>query len=240
MRYRLVCLDAGFTLLAPRQTLGDALRGALAEHGREVTDEEVHAAWEVADRWFWDDYNRPENDTWGDDARIDAAWRQYPSLMLGELGLTEGRQELVESILAAQYAPKSWELYPDVLPAVRSLRGMGLRLGIVSDWGSNLVPIVEGLGLGSELDFVIASGSVGVSKPDPAIFRLASARVGVPVEASLMVGDSYRADVAGAESAGMDGILIRRPEWRERPETVPPAARVIASLSELPEIVRAS
>jgi hypothetical protein len=38
----------------------------------------------------------------------------------------------------------------------------------------------------------------------------------------------------------MDGILLRRPEWRERREAVPAEVRVIASLAELPEIVRAS
>jgi putative hydrolase of the HAD superfamily len=239
MRYRLVCLDAGFTLLAPRSTLGDALRSVLGEHGHEITDEQVHRAWEVADRWFWDDYHRPENDTWGDDAKIDAAWRQYHSLMLRELGVEDPAQ-LIEAILAAQYAPESWELYPDVLPAIRELRELGMRLGVLSDWGSNLLPIVDMLGLGVELDFVIASGAVGLSKPDPAFFRLAATRSGVPPGEALMVGDSYRADIEGAESAGMDGILIRRPEWRDRREAVPPEARVIASLAELPEIVRAS
>ena len=240
MRYRLVCLDAGFTLLAPRRTLNEAMHGLLAEHGHDVTDEQLHRAWEVADRWFWDDYHRPENDTWGDDAKIDAAWRQYHSLMLGELGLAGERHELIDTILAAQYAPESWELYPDVLPAVRELRGLGLRLGILSDWGSNLLPIADGLGLSAELDFVIASGAVGLSKPDPAFFRLATTRAGVPPAEALMVGDSYRADIEGAQSAGMDAILIRRPEWRDRRDPVPSEARVIASLAELPEIVRSS
>ena len=239
MRYRLVCLDAGFTLIAPRSTLGEALRGVLGEHGHEITDERVREAWEVADRWFWDDYHRPGNDTWGDDAKIDAAWRQYHALMLGELGVQDP-DRLIGTILAAQYAPESWELYPDVLPAVHELRELGMRLGILSDWGSNLQPIVEGLGLAAELDFVIASGSVGLSKPDPAFFGLAITRAGVPPGAALMVGDSYRADILGAESAGMDAILIRRPEWRDRREAVPADARVIASLGELPEIVRSS
>ena len=240
MRYRLVCLDAGFTLLAPLRTLNDALRGVLAEHGHAVTDEELHRAWEVADRWFWDDYHRDENDTWGDDEKIDAAWRQYHGLMLRELGLQDLEHRLIDTILAAQYAPEAWELYPDVMPAVRELREMGMRLGIVSDWGSNLLPIVEGLGLAGELDFVIASGAVGLSKPDPAFYRLAATRAGVPPGEAVMVGDSYRADVEGAQSAGMDGILIRRPEWRDRREPVPAGATVIASLSELAGIVRGS
>jgi putative hydrolase of the HAD superfamily len=237
MRYRLVCLDAGFTLLAPRRTLTDALRGVLAEHGHEVTDEQLHRAWEVADRWFWDDYHRPMNDTWGDDQRIDATWRQYHSLMLGELGLADEQHQLIDTILAAQYAPDSWELYPDVLPAILEMRVAGVRLGILSDWGSNLLPIVEELGLAAELDFVIASAAVGLSKPDPAFFRLAAARAGVPPAEALMVGDSYRADVEGARAAGMDAILIRRPEWRDRRRPVPPGVEVIASLAELPPIV---
>lgn len=240
MRYRLVCLDAGFTLLAPVRNLNEALRGVLAEHGHDVTEEQVHDAWKVADRWFWDDYHRPGNDTWGDDQKIDAAWRGYHALMLRELGVGDPGPQLIDTILAGQYAPESWELYPDVLPAVRELRSMGLRLGIVSDWGSNLLPIVDRLGLGPMLDFVIASGAVGLSKPDPAIFRLASERGGVPEAESVMVGDAYRADVEGAQSAGMDGILIRRPEWRDQREPTPPDARVIASLAELPEIVRSS
>jgi putative hydrolase of the HAD superfamily len=240
MRYRLVILDAGFTLLAPRSTLGEALRGVLGQYGHDITDEQVRRAWEVADRWFWDDYHRPENDTWGDDAKIDAAWRQYHSLMLGELGVDDPGHRLIEAILSAQYAPESWELYPDVLPAIRELRKLGMRLGIASDWGSNLLPIIHALGLATQLDFIIASGAVGLSKPDPAFFRLAATRAGVPPGEALMVGDSYRADIEGAASAGMDGILIRRPEWRERREAVPAEARVIASLVELPEIVRTS
>jgi HAD superfamily hydrolase (TIGR01509 family) len=240
MRYRLVCLDAGFTLLAPRSTLGDGLRKLLAGHGHDISDEQVHKAWEVADGWFWDSYHRSGNDTWGDDAKIDAAWREYHSLMLRELGIADPDHQLIETILAAQYAPESWELYPDVLPAVHELRGLGMRLGIVSDWGSNLLPIVGALGLGTELDFVIASGAVGLSKPDPALFRLAATRAGVPPREALMVGDSYRADIEGAEAAGMDAILIRRPEWSDRREAVPPGARVIASLAEVPEIVRSS
>jgi HAD superfamily hydrolase (TIGR01509 family) len=238
MRYRLVCLDAGFTLLAPRGNLSDGLRGLLAEHGRDVTEEDLHRAWEVADRWFWDGYHRSANDTWGDDEKIDATWRQYHALMLQELGLADPRHGLIDAILAAQYAPESWELYPDVLPAVRELRTAGLHIGVLSDWGSNLLPIIQALGLDGELDFVIASGAVGFSKPDPAFFRLGASRVGVPAGESLMVGDSYRADVLGAQSAGMDAILIRRPEWSERREPVPPEAPVIASLAELPEIVR--
>ena len=110
-------------------------------------------------------------------------------------------------------------------------------MGIVSDWNSNLASIVGTLGLGDQLEFVLASGAEGVSKPDPAFFRLAAARAGVPPAETLMVGDSYRADVAGARSAGMAAVLLQRPEWRAKREPPPPGVQVIASLAELPAIV---
>src|SRR5512132_115342 len=138
MPYRLVCLDAGFTVLSPVRSLGDALRSALSEHGHKVSDEDLRRAWDAANRWFSEEYDHSP-DTWADDARIDTTWRRYHAVMLAELGLGDLHHRLIEAILAAQYAPGSWELYPDVRPAVEQLRGAGLKLGIVSDWGSNLL-----------------------------------------------------------------------------------------------------
>ena len=165
--YRLLCLDAGFTLLTPRRTLADALSGVLAEDGRTVTEDEMHAAWEEADRWFWDEYHRPGNDTWSADERIDEYWRAYHGVMLGKLGVTPGR-EVLDRILASQFSPDAWEPFPDAEPmlaAVREIEGVGI--GVVSDWGSNLRGILSSLGLDRYLDFILPSGAVGVASPTP-------------------------------------------------------------------------
>ena len=50
---------------------------------------------------------------------------------------------------------------------------LGPHIGVVSDWGSKLRDIVAGLELDRYLDFVLASGAVGIAKPKPAFFRLA-------------------------------------------------------------------
>jgi putative hydrolase of the HAD superfamily len=233
MGYRLVCLDAGFTLLSPRRTLAQSLSGVLERHGHRVDDADLQAAWEAADRWFWDEYARPDNSTWGDDAKIEATWRDYHALMLHELGLDEQRK-LLDLVLESQFAVDAWEPYPDVIPMLDALRSIdGLRIGVVSDWGSNLEAIVESLGLGRYLDFVLASGAVGLAKPDPAFFALAASRAGVAPRQALMVGDSYRADVLGARSAGMDGVMIDR-QGNVNADDV----TIMRSLDELPAIVR--
>jgi len=241
MSYRLLCLDAGFTLLSPRRSLGDALSEVLVADGHTVTPDEMRVAWEEADRWFWDEYHRPGNDTWSDDARIDDYWRQYHSVMLGRLGM-QARREVLDRILASQFASDSWEPFPDVEPMLAAVREIDdVRIGIVSDWGSNLRGILAELDLDGYLDFVLPSGAVGVSKPNPAFYRLALDEAGVEPGEALMVGDSYRADVLGAWGAGMDAVWLDRHEGiniTPADEPTPTDVRRIRSLDELPDIVR--
>lgn len=242
MAIRLVCLDAGFTLLSPRRTLAESMAGVLEARGHPVDEASVRRAWEVADRWFWGEYHRAGNQTWVDDAAIERTWRHYHSLMLAELGHADRAHELLDAIIASQYSADAWEAYPDVVPALSRLRAIaGLRIGVISDWGSNLVGILAGLGLDGYLDFVLASGVEGLAKPDPAFFRLALDRAGVPAADAMMVGDSRRADVEGARAAGMTGVLIVRDEGaadahQPAGEALPPVP-TISTLEQLPELV---
>jgi HAD superfamily hydrolase (TIGR01509 family) len=240
MSYRLLCLDAGFTLLTPRRSLAEVLSEALVDDGRTVTEDEMQAVWDEGDRWFWDEYHRPGNDTWTDDLRIDEYWRRYHGIILDRLGV-EARNEVLDFLLASQFTADAWEPYPDVEPMLRAVRSMGLRIGIVSDWGSNLRQIMAGLELDRYLDFVLPSGAVGVAKPNPAFFGLALDAVGVAAGDAVMVGDSYRADVRGAWAAGMDAVWLDRTEGiniTPDDEPLPSDVRVIRSLDEVPEIVR--
>ena len=242
MSYRLLCLDAGFTLLSPRPTLVDALSGVLLPDGRPITEDVLRVAWEESDQWFWDEYHRPGNDTWTDDRRIEDYWRRYHGVLLGRIGV-EARMEILDRILASQFAADAWELYPDVEPMLREVREVdGITIGIVSDWGSNLHGILTSLGLDRYLDFVLPSGAVGIAKPNPAFFAMALERASAAPHEGIMVGDSYRADVRGAWAAGMDAAWLDRsegisitPAGVERPSDV----RVIRALDELPQIVRA-
>jgi HAD superfamily hydrolase (TIGR01509 family) len=241
MSYRLLCLDAGFTLLSPRRTLAEALSGVLSDDGHTITEDEMRAAWEEADRWFWDEYHRPGNDTWSDDGRIEEYWRRYHGVMLERLGI-EAHREMLDRILASQFAADAWEPYPDVEPMLAEVRERGVRIGIVSDWGSNLRGIVAELGLDRYFDFVLPSGAVGVAKPNPAFFRMALDAVGAQAADALMVGDSYRADVRGAWSAGMDAVWLDRREGANitpSGEPIPSDVRRIHGLDEVPAIVAA-
>lgn len=52
------------------------------------------------------------------------------------------------------------------------------------------------------------SEAADAKKPDPRIFQLALSRAGAEVTDSIMIGDTYEADILGARALGMQTILF--------------------------------
>jgi putative hydrolase of the HAD superfamily len=232
MRYQLICFDAGFTLIEPRRPMKESMAMSLASAGISPGEDALHRAWDVADRWFWEEYHRPDNDTWSSDLRIQATWRHYHQLMLRELGVPDQDDQIVAAVAEAHFATNNWQLYPDVLPALEALHTLGYAIGVVSDWSSRLTSILDALGIGPYLRFVLASGAAGAAKPAARFYHMAAEAGGVAPHQALMVGDSYHADVVGARSAGMDAVLLDRLGTSSQLEV--PSIR---SLSELPALI---
>ena len=101
-------------------------------------------------------------------------------------------------------------IYPEVLEALRRAQERGLVQGVVSDWGTDLVPLLHAHEITQYLDFVVASAAVGTAKPHPDIFRFALARADLEPGEVLYVGDSYVSDVLGARAVGITPVLIDR------------------------------
>jgi HAD superfamily hydrolase (TIGR01549 family) len=68
------------------------------------------------------------------------------------------------------------------------------------------------------VDELVVSGEVGVSKPDPVIFQTAMHRLAVTAKETVMVGDSWIADVEGALAVGVRAI------WFNPSGSAPPSA----------------
>lgn len=234
LRYQLVLLDAGFTLLHARRPMVQSVAEALAGFGHTPSETELRQAYATAERWFWQHYHQPGNTTWTHDETIRATWTAYHSVMLTDLGLA-AQPALIESMFSAHFHAHNWQLYPDVLAALDELAALPIQLGIVSDWSSHLPKIIDALGIGEYFAFLLASGAVGLAKPDPRFYQRALELGGVPASAALMVGDSYHGDVGGARAAGIDALLLDRNASSAHTD-VP----VIRSLHEIIEFVRAS
>ena len=75
-------------------------------------------------------------------------------------------------------------------------------LVLVSNFYGNLATVLHEFHLDDIFTDVIESAQVNIRKPDPAIFRLAVERIGVPAEEILVVGDSIKNDIIPAHSIG--------------------------------------
>ncbi len=127
-----------------------------------------------------------------------------------------------------------WQVFPDVMPALSALSALGCSLGVVSNFDTRALGILERLGLAQWFASITLSTQVGVTKPDPAIFRQALARHGVAPSRSLHVGDSPAEDCEGARAAGLRAVLIDRTgRHAERPGLVR-----VGSLVALTDVVR--
>jgi HAD superfamily hydrolase (TIGR01509 family) len=131
---------------------------------------------------------------------------------------------------------------PEMPAVLEAIRGMGLKLGVISNVCSRgQVPFgLESYGLRHFFDPVILSSEYGRRKPDPAIFHYAARLARVPASACAFVGDRLGRDVEGARRAGYRLAVQIRHEFRQeddRCRVLPDA--VIDDMRELVPILKA-
>jgi putative hydrolase of the HAD superfamily len=203
-RYEAVLFDALGTLvrLEPPWPL---LAGVLASrHGIEISQEEAREAMRTEMTYYL------EHHTEGRDPASLAELRARCASILGEaLPHVTGRldqEELTDVLLESlRFVP-----FPDAATALGSLRRLGIRTAVVSNWDCSLGGLLGGLGLGGLLDAVVTSAQTGFRKPDPRILDHALEVVGCAPERAIFVGDSVDIDIAGGRAAGIRSVLIDR------------------------------
>lgn len=143
-----------------------------------------------------------------------------------------------ESPIVARYM---WELFkrnyfdslfPDTLPTLKRLKARRVPMGIISNYGPNLLDLLFKLNIAGYFDFAIVSANERIAKPDPRIFEMGLEAAGVSADQALYVGDNVADDIEGAGNVGLDAVLINRP-GRE-PSTAP---MMIDNLLEVEKLV---
>lgn len=122
-------------------------------------------------------------------------------------------------------------LFSDVRQCLQAVKRAGYRLGIISNsqseaWVRGILAKVRIL---NYFDTVISSGTEGVAKPDPEIFRRGLARLGLRAPEAYHVGNLAHVDAKAAMAAGLHAVWLHRDGTgfgEDPPE--------ITSLSELP------
>lgn len=214
-------LDSGGVLMQPiggRWNPRADFEPTVRTHAPHVTDEQLAEAVAEGDRFLAAAVSTPGLD-------------DYHRAMLARIGVPATPDLLAE--LVKEVPPTTvLETFPDVLPALTTLRERGVPMAVVSDAWPNLPDLHDALGLSGFFDAYAISAVLGCSKPDPRMYRHASDALGRPAAECLFVDDDPEL-VAAAIGLGYQGRALVRGPGAAAPAGVP----VISSLTELPDLV---
>ncbi len=149
-----------------------------------------------------------------DDARRERFLRVFDAL---GIRLSQSDVDAVAAAYRSGYLP-AWRAIDGAAALLAAVRQRA-RIGVISN---NLIEETRDklvfCRLAPLVDALVVSGDEGVSKPDPRIFHIALDRLGVTAEDTVMVGDSWANDIAGAVSAGIRAVWfnpLRKPRPAE-------------------------
>ena len=205
MTLRAVLFDAGDTLVRLRAGSGGLLLAAARQRGVVVDPAAAADVW----RRVLAGASTPAELAKGRDLSPERHREVWTGLYTrcGADRLAEG---LSEALYELTVASASWEAFSDAAPTLRALSGRGIPVGVVSDTGFDLRPVLDRCALSRWVDVVVLSCESGMCKPDPRVFSGACERLGVEPAATLMVGDNPLTD-GGAVAAGLPVLLLPPP-----------------------------
>jgi putative hydrolase of the HAD superfamily len=152
---------------------------------------------------------------------------------LGTVGLRD--PELAERSATNYniYRKKYFSPFPDAVDLLKTLKGRGVKLGLltngVSETHHEKIALLQ---ISQYFDALFLADEVGMVKPDPLLFAHACRKLESSPSVSAMVGDRYERDIAGAIEAGLYSIWVNvRNE--DVPQGAPPPHVIVREIGEV-------
>lgn len=130
-----------------------------------------------------------------------------------ELGVPADARTVAQGLepRAAMYA-RWFRPRAGAVETLAALRTRGYRLALVSMCAPDTPAMWRASALAGSTDVEVFSCEVGLRKPDPAIYRLATSRLDVAADGCVYVGDGAYGELTGAAAVGMVPYLLRDPQ----------------------------
>ncbi len=209
---RTIFFDAGFTLVRPYPSILEICQQVCQKLSLHVTVEQLREQVEAAEDFYLRQL-RMNRQTWSDDQAIAEFWTGYYMTLLRPFIAEHDEPQLYKLARAINEEFEkhtSWEIYPDVSNTLERLRASHYSLGVISDWGVALGPILREHNLTQYFDCVLISAVTRHAKPSPTLYELALQQANAIPDYSIHIGDSYIQDVLGARAVGITPILLDR------------------------------
>jgi len=235
---RTVFFDAGFTLIRPYPSTPEICQQVCQRLNLHIHLDAVKERMTEAQDYYYRQM-RLNRHTWGSEQAISEFWIGYYMNLLRPFieEHDEPRLYQLAQVINQEFDKHtSWEVYSDVFPTLEALRRHKYTLGVISDWGISLGPILRRLNLTPYFDCLLVSAVTRYAKPSPLLYEMALERANSIADYTLHIGDSYIHDVLGARAVGMTPVLLDRPGHLEESNV---DCLLIHSLAELLDLLEA-
>lgn len=110
------------------------------------------------------------------------------------------------------YSRRTMVPRPGTLETLSRLKSAGIRTALISDCSSETALVWPDTALAPLFDVILLSCVVGIKKPDPRIYRMATEQLGVEPGECLYIGDGSSQELTGALKVGMHPVLLNYPD----------------------------
>lgn len=184
--------EAALTILYDELKLSDHLRSF----------QSFHTKYKKVNGELWDQYSKGKITK-----EVLRVKRFYDTLYHFDVKSNEIALALADGYVAL--SPHQTNIFPDTIETLERLRKDEFELHIITNGFSEVQHIkLEKSGLKPYFEVVLCSEEVGKSKPNRLVFDHALGLAKANAGDSVMIGDSYEADIVGAENAGIRAILF--------------------------------
>ena len=141
--------------------------------------------------------------------RLVSDLRENVEYVCDSLGVT--RADAIDEVyrLRVEMHRRSFRPREDAASTLCELRARGYRTGLLTNCTSEVPELVSESPLGGLFDVEIFSCSVGMRKPERAIYELAASGLDVDPPFCLYLGDGGDDELVGARDFGMNAVLLR-------------------------------
>jgi putative hydrolase of the HAD superfamily len=151
-------------------------------------------------------------------------------------GLVKMKEEWIDDLSSAYVSPLfevAPYLNPDAGKVLHWLKARNKLVGLICNTGLTpgfgLRRFLAREGLAKYFDLMLFSDEVGIRKPNPEMFQIATQRLRVKPYEIVHVGDNLKSDVWGAKNAGLKAIYFSTEVGRDRIAESDPASLVSIS-----------
>lgn len=201
-RIQAVFFDVGGTLLHP-ESVGHVYARIARKYGTQAEPEETAARFRRA---FARQEEIDRQRGWRTDH--DRERRRWRDIVAETLPEAADEPACFEELYRHYAQGRAWTLAEGAEETLKVCRGLGLVVGLASNYDERLHQVLEGHPSLRDLPHRLISAEIGWRKPAAEFFQALTSGTGLPADRILHVGDDRLSDYEGALAAGLQAVML--------------------------------